>query len=121
MRCAWSAEAEAGLSVALDGCAEQYQEEVNQGKAQLYRIGSDSWTVLRTEQHGCNRVLVLCLYQGKNAVQFCRYLMECAAGQGINYMRVHSKRRGIGRWLIDLLGFQIAEQRKDEAVYIKAL
>ena len=117
----WSAEAEAGLSIALDGCADQYRQEVNQGAAQLYRIGGESWAVLRIEQQAGNRILVLCLYQGKNAVEYCRYLMKCAASQGVEYMRVHSKRRGIGRCLIDLLGFQIAEKRKDETVYIKVL
>lgn len=117
----WSAEAEAGLNIALDGCADQYRQEVNQGAAQLYKIGGESWAVLRTEHQAGSRILVLCLYQGKNAVEFCRYLMKCAEAQGIEFMRVHSKRRGIGRWLIDLLGFQIAEQRIDETVYIKAL
>lgn len=119
---AWSAEAEAGLADALNGCAELYRDQVNAGIADLYQIGADSWTVLRTEyDRKGRRYLVGCLFQGKGYIEFSAYVLETAKINGFDFVRVHTERRGIGRWLVNRFGFQASEVNDDETVYLKAL
>lgn len=116
----WSAEAEKGLSVALDGEAEYFKNQVNQGIAQLYKVGSDSWAILRIEymnETGAP-VLVGCCYQGSNYLQFVGDVIKAARQQNIKIFRIHSKSAGIGRWLINDFGFSVEDKDADEKIYI---
>jgi hypothetical protein len=115
----WSKEAAAGLSIALDGCQAQYINEVNNGISQLYKIGLNSWAILRIEKVIKTEELVLvgCCFQGENYLEFSKYIIEKAKKTNIKFIRVHSKRPGIGRWLVNKLGFHIAEKNNIETIY----
>jgi len=116
----WSKEAQAGLSVALDGCEGLYKYEVNEGISQLYKIGADSWAILRVERdiNTDEIILVGCCYQGKKYLDFADYIIDKAKSLKISLIRVHSKRPGIGRWLIKKLKFHVSEVRDDETIYL---
>ncbi|MFK5947947.1 MAG: hypothetical protein QM500_04140 [Methylococcales bacterium] len=116
----WSMEAQDALNIALDGCEELYKNEVNKGISQLYKIGKNSWCILRVETDNKTKDLILvgCCYQGENYLGFADYIIAKAKTLKIKYIRVHSKRAGIGRWLVKKLKFVVSEIRDTETVYL---
>jgi len=110
----WSVAAEHGLSKVLDGYAEFYKKQVNSGVAHLYKIGSDSWMILRPEfdEYKNEKTLVGCCYQGKDYKKYMRMVIDQAKEQGFDKIRVHSSRPGIGRWLVNCFKYSI-----DETIY----
>jgi hypothetical protein len=111
-RVSYSAEIFSKIAIALDGCEEFYQYQIEQGIAVLWEINQgESYAITRDEfDHKNNgHVLVLCVYEGQKVVEFLENLTASARHSG-RYIgiRAHSKRRGFER-IAASLGWQSTE------------
>jgi hypothetical protein len=107
----WSEQAEQGLCQALDGYGEFFKSQVNTGIAELYRIGSESWFIVRQEidQTKGTQILVVCCYQGEKLADFVEYLIDTCRKNKFDEIRFHTKRPGLAKWMKNQFNFQVAE------------
>lgn len=91
------------LGTALDGYDEWYRDQVNEGKAEAWRVTVGdrvSYAITRAEfdpktQSG---ELVLCCYQGSDLVAFVTELQDRADPNVFTGIRCHVRRRGFERF-----------------------
>ena len=76
-------------------------DDIREGYAELFEIdGGDSVAVTRLETD--IEELVVCAYQGRNAMEFARMICEIAKRNGAKTLRYHTRRKGMARLLADL-------------------
>lgn len=94
-RCAWSAEAEAGLIVSAGDYLDVIKAEVIAGESVLLRAAPDGFFVARHEQD-INEI-VLVLGEGRNMKKWLPVFIEWAKAQGAATIRTHIKRPALKR------------------------
>jgi len=101
----WLDAATKGLGEALRGELSYFQDQVNQGVAQLWEIHSDhglSWMISRVEMIDDQQELVICCYQGCDLKHIAPVIYANAVRQGFASIRFHTQRQGLNRLIIDL-------------------
>ena len=107
----WSLAAQKGLNKVLEGYDEFYKSQVNSGVAHLYKIGSESWMILRPEfdKYTNENTLVGCCYQGKDYKKYMVMVIAQAKEQNFDRVRVHTSRPGIAKWLVEDFNYKAEE------------
>ncbi len=107
----WTDEAERALNIALQGCEQLYQRQVDTGTAELWQIDNHSFAVTRIESNQYEQLeMVVCLYQGKGLNSFVKHLIERVMSSDISIIRFHTQSAGLGRWMVNQFGFSEAER-----------
>lgn len=102
----WSDEAEAGLIISAGADLLHIKNEVTENISQLFRMGTDGFTVLRYEREF--KELVIVLGEGKNAKKWLPVIEDYARSIGANSIRTHITRVGLRR-LYERIGFSQTE------------
>ena len=102
------------LSEVLGEDLEQIKKEVEQDICQLYMIKNHGLLIVRREFE--NSEFVFVAGTGKNAISVIKHFREIAKKEGFKKMRIHSKRKGMGRYLKQV-GFVEVENRGYEKVF----
>lgn len=110
----WTPEAAAALAKAraTPGDLEQYQRQVEQGTAQLWRLTgeTDSYLLTRVEEYpNGESEFVLVAGTGNNSKAVIAWAMELAKKHGLPTMRTHITRPGLQR-ICESLGWHEAER-----------
>lgn len=106
----WNPSAAAGLSRAMGEYLDYLAQEVSAGRADLYRIPEHGWIAFRRE----GSELVCLAAEGRGLMPIFRAIVEGTSAKSI---RIHTRRRGMGRYLAPL-GFRLVEHREcGERVY----
>ena len=111
---AWGPEAAAALGRAStsEGDLIDWQQDVTEGTAQLWRIGGESvgYLLTRVETYANDAdELVLVAAAGVNGRPVIEWAMKLAANYGIESIRTHIKRPGLQR-IYERLGWHCAER-----------
>lgn len=107
----WSRAAEIGLKKALAGYEQYYEQEVNLGRCELFRVENHSWLITRIEFDAWinEKILVVCCYEGKELEPFVSYLIERYRVNGFSSIRFHTRSRALGEWMRKQFNFQVDE------------
>lgn len=105
----WSIEAEKKLQMALDGHADFYKSQIENGNCELYSIEQKNTYIITRIDFVPEKILTICCYAGSDINDVGKFLYECAKKQNCEKIQFHTKRSSLNRlikWdflLIDMI------------------
>lgn len=109
----WDDQAEAALGDLIDGDRQAVLEDLEDGRAELWRArgpGYEGWLITRVEaMRDGGRELVLIAGRGRGMAAVMLVLREAARRSGCRRIRAHSHRPGYARFVAGL-GFREVER-----------
>lgn len=113
----WSPFAAKALQPALGPDMDAIKQEVKTGMASLWFFENRGYVITRLEKDRVGLILVVVAGAGRDLPGVMKYWQVSAAINGIDRVRVHTFKPGVGR-MLQRCGFLLSEIRGPEQVFL---